>query len=74
MISMSNVVPFSARSEAAKRVEAGYVSAWSDYYGACRSQHDRETAIRLADSHVRYLQRRDAEVLADVAEAMKEPA
>lgn len=71
---MNNVVAFSAKHEAASRVEAGYVSAWANYYTACRSQHDRETAIRLADSHVRYLQRRDAEVLADVAEAMKEPA
>lgn len=74
MISMSNVIAFSAKQEAAIRVESGYVTAWSDYYGACRSQFDRETAIRLADTHVEYMKRRDAEVLAAVAEAMKEPA
>lgn len=70
---MNNVVAFSAKQAAAMRVESEYVTAWSDYYGACRSQHDRETAINLADSHVKYLKRRDADILAGVAEAMAVP-
>jgi hypothetical protein len=69
---MSNVVTFSAPQAAALRVEAGYVTAWSDYYRSARAMLDRDKAMDLADSHVEYLKKRDAEILAGVAEAMGE--
>lgn len=71
---MSNIIAFSPKQAAACRVESEYVTAWSDYYAACRSTMDRQHAINLADSHVAYLKKRDAEVLAGVAKAMGEPA
>ncbi len=69
---MSNVLAFSPKQAAAIRVESAYVTAWSDYYASCRSTMDRQTAMDLADTHVKYLKKRDAEILAGVAEAMGE--
>lgn len=49
-----------------------YETPWRDYYRSMRSMMDRDTAMRLADQHVTYLRKRDAEIHAGVTAAMGE--
>ncbi|TXH85503.1 MAG: hypothetical protein E6Q77_00315 [Rhizobium sp.] len=60
---MSKVTPCPLREAAALRQRGGYTTEWSAYYGASRSLVDKATAVNLADAHVAYLQKRDAEIL-----------
>lgn len=69
---MSNVVTFSLERAAAVRIEAGYQTEWSNYYRASRSMMDQQTAINLANSHVEYLKKRDADLLAEIAVVMEQ--
>lgn len=61
---MSKIIRMPLCGAALRRTEAEYVTEWSNYYRASRSLVDRATAISLADSHVAYLKKRDAETFA----------
>lgn len=63
---MSNVIEMPLDRAAVTRIEGGYQTEWSNMYSAQRSLVDRQTAIELADAHVAYLKKRDADVLAGV--------
>lgn len=62
----SNVIELSRVAEP-RGIPEGYDTPWRDYYRSMRSMMDRDTAMRLADQHVKYLQKRDEEILAVVA-------
>lgn len=70
---MGNVIPMVRQAIPLARIEGDYVTAWSDYYRSARRLVDREQAIRLADTHVTYLKRRDAEIQAAVTAEMAVP-
>lgn len=68
---MVTVLAFPPLRTAATRAEPEYVTAWSDYYRAVRSTMERDRAMQMADAHVAYLKKRDAEILDGVAKAME---
>lgn len=69
---MSNIIEM-MRPVALTRPTDEYDTPWRDYYRSMRAMMDRDTAMRLADQHVRYLQRRDEEILAAVAAEIGAP-
>ncbi|MGM5018693.1 hypothetical protein [Tardiphaga sp. 367_B4_N1_1] len=68
---MSNIIEI-VRTATPSRPSDEYDTPWRDYYRSMRSMMDRDTAMRLADQHIAYLRKRDAEILAGVAAAMGE--
>lgn len=70
---MSNVLAFTLRADAIRRAADGYDEAWNSYFRSVFAAFDRQTAMRMADSHVEHMQRRDAKILAAVAIALGEP-
>lgn len=70
---MSNVIALTLRADAIRRAADGYDDAWNAYFRSVYRAFDRETAMRMADSHVAYMKRRDDSILATVAAEMAEP-
>lgn len=70
---MNNVLAFTLRADATRRAVDGYDDAWNSYFRSVFTAFDRETAMRMADSHIENMKRRDATILAAVAQAMVEP-
>jgi len=70
---MSNVVALTLHADATRRAADGYDDAWNAYFRSVYRAFDRETAMRMADSHIQHMKRRDDAILAAVAAEMAEP-
>lgn len=67
---MSNVIDMATFERPPQRDSDGHDPEWEAFYGAVRAKQDRPTAIRLANSHVKELRKRDEKILDAVAAEM----